>query len=1598
MSSSSSAPREVSLDAIVAAARARVKKPRRAMAEALARAYMFGITDDDSACVPAAQRAGAVVSLLELAQHREPGQAIVRVWNPPAEPEGPHSEHTVIELVNDDMPFLVDSVVSVLSDRDLEIHQVVHPQVAVARDDGRLESLFDPTTPAAEGLRVESLMHIEINQQGGAGVQRQIQERLLETLGDVRAAVEGFEPMRARVAEIARGLRCAPRDGEGEAAVLAANFLDWLLADHFTLLGCCDDRLDVSQGRRRLAPVRSSALGILAYSDLRRSKAAPEHFLAGPQVLRIAKSSRRATVHRPVHMDLIAIKWLGEDGKVLGERRLLGLFTSRAYSDAVGDIPLLDQKVERVLERADFLPGSHDFKALRGVLERYPRDELFQTSEDDLLRFARRILSLQLRPRTALMVRFDAAGRYASCMVFVPRDRHDTEQRRRIHALLEEAFEGTVTAFSTRLSDQPLAQLQFIVRLSGHQRRALDLKALEARIAAVSRSWSDELKRALVTRLGEEAGLGEWRRYGNAFKVTYQAQTEALSEALADLAVIDGVLSTGRLGIRLYRRPQAPADCLSIRTFELGAPAPLARYLPVFEHMGLETRSEIPYQVCPEDGANCVWVRAFELSSTGSVDVEEMAERFEDAFSRIWTGEVEDDPFNRLVIDAGLSWRQVVVLRAYARYLKQVGLGFSPAYTAQTLARHPQVTNALLELFQAQFDPARQNDEAAAEVAGLRADLRRQLDAVQRVDEDRILRRFLRLVENSLRTNYYQSTEAGNAKGYLSIKLDTEAIPGLPSPCPRYEVFVYASRFEAVHLRGGAVARGGIRWSDRREDYRTEILGLVKAQRVKNAVIVPVGAKGGFVLTRPPAGRDALLAEAKDCYRSMMQGLLDITDNYQGGRLVTPPDVVRRDGDDPYLVVAADKGTATFSDLANGVAAAYGFWLGDAFASGGSAGYDHKRMGITARGAWESVKEHFRDLGVDVGGQDFTAVGVGDMSGDVFGNAMLLSPHLRLLGAFNHLHILVDPDPDPALALAERRRLFALPRSSWDAYDKSKLSPGGAVFDRQEKQLEVSPQVRQRFALASTRVTPAELMRAILGLDVDLLWFGGIGTFVKAKVESNMQVGDRGNDELRLNAEQIRARVIGEGANLGVTQAARVAFACQGGKINTDFIDNAGGVDCSDHEVNIKIALADAVGGKRMTLAERNALLESMTDDVAALVLRDNRHQVRALSMLEARSAELADEHQALMRDLERTAGLDRVLEGLPDDASLKERTGGLTRPELAVLLAYAKIATCHAVLACDLPEHPRLTNDLVGYFPRPMRTRLDAEIKRHRLRREIIATQIASDLVNRVGPSFVSRNAQASGHPPADVVRAFLAAREIFDAPALWRSIETLDGTIPLRAQLAMGREVVMLLERGTRWLLRHHQDLDLGVCVETFASDLRLLASNIESYLPARSREHLRRRTQKLRKQGAPEPLAAQVAALPVLPSGFDVVGVSRAADAVVERVALVYFQLGERFAFDRLQRAAAKLKVLDRWQRQALADALEELHVQQAVLTRRVVEASDAKPRQAIRRWIDAHRGPVAHFDGLIDDAAPRKKADTILITVLAQELRRLAQGQT
>ena len=1568
--------------------------------------YYRRVAPEDIVGRDPADLSGAAQSHLHLAERRTPGTALVRVVNPSAESDGWQSPHTVVEVVTDDMAFLVDSVTAELTRHDLAIHLVVHPQVAVRRDAvGKLLGLATPGDAGPDVVR-ESFIHVEIDRQADPGFAETLRNDLRRVLEDVRAAVEDWPRMRARAEEAAAGLLKAPSGADPTHFSESHALVEWMRDGSFIFLGYREYQLVGDGEDQALCSVPGTGLGILrdaGLAPLSRSFAGlsdevRERALdANPLIL--TKANSRATVHRRAYLDYVGVKRYDDAGRVVGERRFLGLFTSRAYSAPPSEIPVVRRKTAAVLERAGFEPGSHDDRDLENILANYPRDELLQISTDDLYSIAIGILHLQERRQVRLFVRHDTYGRFVSCLVFLPRERYTTAVRLRIQDILVKAVEGTSVDYTTSVSESVLARLHIVVRTDPTKLHDLDLDDLEKRLAAATRSWVDELTDALVESVGEAGAPALLARYGDAFPEAYKEDFSA-RRAVVDLQRLEALeRSQGDLDVTLYRPTGSPLDERRFKIFRIGPPLSLSEIMPVLQNMGVEVTDERPYEIC-RPGEPDAWVYDLGLRLGGITEVDAAdREAFQDAFTAVWRGQAESHRFNSLVLIAGLTWRQVSVLRAYAKYLRQAGTAFSEMYIAETLGRNADVATWLVQLFEARFDPDRSDGPDVAE--RLVAAVGQALEGVASLDEDRILRSYLALIRATLRTNYFQVGSDGGPKSYLSLKLDPEQVPDLPLPRPKFEVFVYSPRVEAVHLRFGPVARGGIRWSDRREDFRTEILGLVKAQMVKNAVIVPVGAKGGFVVKRPLADRDAMTAEVVACYSDFMRGLLDITDNLIDGDVVPPPRVVRHDGVDAYLVVAADKGTGAFSDIANAISAEYGFWLGDAFASGGSAGYDHKAMGITARGAWESVKRHFRELGVDVQTQPFTVVGIGDMSGDVFGNGMLLSPWIRLVAAFDHRHIFLDPSPDPATSYAERKRLFELPRSSWDDYDRSLISPGGGVFPRTAKKIAVSPEVTSALGVDAASVTPAELMRAILLAPVDLLWNGGIGTYVKATVETHAEVGDKANDAIRVNGAQLRCRVVGEGGNLGFTQRGRVEFALGGGHVNTDAIDNSAGVDTSDHEVNIKILLGQVMAAGDLTEKQRNKLLEQMTDEVAAHVLRDNYEQNVALGNARAQAADMLPVYARYITRLERDGEVDRALAVLPDDAEIARRDAagiGLTSPEFAVVLAHTKIALTRDLIDSDLPEDPYLRRELEDYFPTPVRERWSAQMAQHPLRREIIATVVVNSMVNHAGITFAYRMAEETASSTADITRAHTVAREVFSMPAFVGEVEALDNVVPTAVQTSMLLEGRKLMERATRWLLHNRRSpLDIAATIAAFAPGVGEVAAELVDLAPGSQREAILVQQGQLQHSGVPKPLAERVAGFATAYGALDIVDVGAKLGLSVSEVARVYFALAERLALHRLLSGVLGLPRDDRWQTLARAALRDELYAAHAALTTDVLATTDgADTDKRISTWCEENSASVERATALLNDVTSSESYDLATLSVALRQLRGLAQS--
>src|ERR671910_609252 len=1595
------------LDKVVARVREQMPEDQAARVEEFVRQYYGWVDTDDLEDRSPIDAYGAAVSHWNFASKREPGEWKVRVYNPHFEEHGWQSTHTVVEMVNDDMPFLVDSVRMEVNRQGYAIHLMLHPVIKVRRDtEGRLVEVLPPDADDEDAIS-ESVIHVEVDRQTEPEVLDDLKESIEKTLADVRASVEDWQEMRGRVDDIVTGLEENPPDFEPEDLEEARAFLEWVEDNNFTFLGYREYDLTTLDGEEALCAVADSGLGILRQTEAGAvshsfAELPPEvrRLARTPKLLNLTKANSRATVHRPSYLDYIGIKKFDESGEVTGERRFLGLYTFTAYSSSAFDIPLVRRKVRYVLERAGFPEGSHNEKDLIEILETYPRDELFQISKEELFEIAIGILHLQERQRVRFFVRRDTYGRFFSCLIFVPRERYNTVIRERMQDILLKAFEGVNVEFNVRLSESVLARIHFIIYTKPGETPEYDKEEIERRLVETTRSWTDNLYDALIEHFGEEQGTELFSKYRDAFSPGYRAGFLPRT-AVSDIQRMEMLKSDDDLEMSLYHPIEEPEDFLGFKLFKLGEQVSLSEILPLLEDMGVEVVDERPHEVKPA-GSPPVWIYDFGLVHEAGDELQtgEVREIFQDAFARAWRGAVENDGFNRLVLRARLTWREISILRAYCKYLRQTGTTFSQNYMEDALVNNQHIARLIVDLFEVRLDPSRRNT-AEAESERITEEIEEALEAVVSLDEDRILRSFLHITLATLRTNYYQSTQDGDPKAHLSFKLDPERIPGLPKPLPRFEIFVYSPRTEGVHLRGGEVARGGIRWSDRREDFRTEILGLMKAQTVKNAVIVPVGAKGGFVVKRPPSegGREALQEEVVACYKTLIRGMLDITDNISGDEIVPPPDVTRYDDDDPYLVVAADKGTATFSDIANELSAEYGFWLGDAFASGGSVGYDHKEMGITARGAWVSVSRHFRELGTDIPSSDFTVVGIGDMSGDGFGNGMLLSRHIKLIGAFNHLHIFLDPDPDPGKSFEERERLFRLPRSSWTDYDESLISEGGGIFPRTAKSIPLSPQVREMLDVEAESMTPTELINAMLKAEVDLLWNGGIGTYVKASSESNAEVGDRANDALRANGNELGCRVVGEGGNLGFTQLGRIEYALRGGRIYMDAIDNSAGVDCSDHEVNIKILLDAIFEAGDMTEKQRNELLASMTDEVGNLVLRDNYQQTQAIDQALALAYPMVDVHARYIHALEHEGRLDRGLEFLPSDEELGERRSenkGLTAPELAILLSYSKITTYQDLLSSDAPEDPYLSRELERYFPTPLRERFREQIHEHRLHRQITATHVTNSLVNRNGPSFVFRLGEETGAAAPDIARAYMAAREIFDMRTLWDGVEALDNAVEARVQTRIMLDARKLVGRATRWLLRYRRPpLNIGATISHFSEGAAELSERIPGILLDGDREAVANAAQRLTDANVPPDLAQRAANLGPMFSALDITDVANSTGESLDTTAAVYFVLGDRLRLHWLRRHIEALPRDNRWRTLARSALRDDIYNQQAALAAEVLaETPKDKPAdERIEEWIEANKGPADRTLQVLADINASGTFDLSTLSVALREIRNL-----
>ncbi|GGJ02883.1 glutamate dehydrogenase [Saccharopolyspora subtropica] len=1583
---------------------------------------------------------GALRSHHQLASKRVAGRPLVQIFNPNRTDNGWQSPATVVQIVTDDMPYLVDSVIAELGRDGAEVQRIIHPIIVVRRDvAGELLEVLPGADPAdpPPGTMAESWMFVEVDQVVDDDRLAVLQQGLTDVLNDVREVVEDTERMHATVRALADELEQNPPPLPGEDVRGGADLLRWLADGHFTFLGYRHYEL-VDGDTPKLQAVLASGLGVL-----RSDSFAARSLTNGPDTLASAMSkellvltqaSAPSTVHRPVHPFHVGVKTFDKTGRVNGEHRFLGLFTTTALHENVLDIPFIERRVRDVIHAAGFPLESYSGQRMLEEIQNYPRTELFSTEPETLQEIITGVLALAERRKLKPFLRRDPYGRFFSCLVYLPRDRYTTSSRLAMQEVLLEELGGTGLEYSTRVGESTLARVHFVVHTNPEDHVEPDLARIQQRLEEAIHTWDDQMVAEVDAEQSEgrrdghaprslsEAISQIGQRYAASFPEAYKEDFTA-REGLIDLRRLESLTGPNDLKMSFYAPRDASAGQRRFKIY-VGGRVTLSRVLPVLQSMGVEVVDERPYEIVIDGTDNQYWIYDFGLridpdllSGADAARLDTLTQRFEDAFRAAWLGDAEVDRFNALVLCAGLTWRQAAVLRAYAKYLRQVGIAYSQDYIEDAILAHRTTTTALVNLFETRFDPTLSEEDRATREADLVEEVSKLIDEVTSLDADRILRNYLSLIRATLRTNYY-AIDPNRERTYLALKLEPREIPGLPEPRPQFEIFVYSPWVEGVHLRFGSVARGGLRWSDRREDFRTEILGLVKAQAVKNAVIVPVGAKGGFVVKRPPAptgdplvDRKAVQDEGIACYRMFISGLLDLTDNLVGGEVTPPRNVVRHDGDDTYLVVAADKGTATFSDIANDVAQSYGFWLGDAFASGGSVGYDHKAMGITARGAWESVRRHFRELDVDTQSQDFTVVGIGDMAGDVFGNGMLLSEHIKLVAAFNHMHVFIDPDPDPAVSYAERRRLFELPRSTWDDYDRTKISEGGGVWSRSLKSIPLNPQIRRALGIEESvqQLSPAELIKRILLAPADLLWNGGIGTYVKATSETHAEVGDKANDAVRVNGADLRVKVVGEGGNLGLTQLGRIEFARAGGKVNTDALDNSAGVDCSDHEVNIKILLDHLVADGRLTRAQRNELLAEMTDEVGELVLADNHRQNAVLGISRAHAAQMVSVHARQVSALEKNAGLDRALEALPTAKQFREleKAGeGLSSPELATLMAHVKLSLKRDVLDSALPDTEAFSSRLPEYFPKPLRERYADAIAAHPLRREIITTLLVNEMVDGAGISYAYRLAEELSASTTDAVRAFAVVTSVFDLRDLWQQIDALAGKVPSSVADQMVLESRRLLDRAARWMLTNRpQPLAIGAEISRFRPVVAELSGAVRGLLRGRAAEGATAMIKRWTDAGVPEELAERVG---VLLDSFALLDITEIAE-LAERDAGVsaerspresaelYYTLAEHLDVERMLLAVNELERGNRWHSLARLALRDDFYASLRAITIDVLRTSDPEddPEQKIARWESTNASRLARANSSLEQIMSSGRLDLATLSVAARQLRSMVR---
>ncbi len=1536
----------------------------------------------------------------------------VRVFNPSLEEHGWLSGHTVVAVLQRDMPFLVDSLRIEINRRDISLHAVKSTVVSVVRDGkGNLQEVLPSAADKPAGGHQEALVYLEINLHTDAELMLELSDSLRSVLRDVETVVNDYRPVLAKVQAARDSLALVDQKTVNDVQE-ADEFLAWLANGHFTFLGHVEYQFEESNGERALVEKTDSRLGLFRMHGSKPERVKESAFNEGmakfhssDQALSFSKSSVRSRVHRHAYSDYVVVKVYDQQGKVKGESRFIGLYTSPVYTLSPTKIPYIRRKVEYVLQRSGLPAMSHDGKALKQILETFPRDELLQSSEDELFEIITGVARIKERHMVRLFMRRDPYGKFVSCIVYVPRDEFSTQIRIAIQNLIGKAIDAEEHEFTTYFSESVLARTHIVFRVKPETVGEIDVKRLEKQVVDITRSWEDQFYAALCETYGEEKAAKLYAQYEHGFSSGYKENYEARS-AVQDLASIAGLSEENSLAMSFYQPMGAEKNSMRFKVFHQALQLELSAVIPVLENLGLRVVGEHPYKIKGKDGS-CYWMHDFDLRIDLNIEIDAHKARnnFQDAFAAIWRRQSDNDAFNRLVLGARINWREVVLLRAYASYMKQTMFNFSDSYIANTLANHLDITRNLVALFKSTFDPRvnQAGDKNSERVQRLKSKLIESLDSVDNLNEDRIIRRYIDFIQGTLRTNFFQTSADGKPKNYLSFKFSPQSIAEIPEPRPLYEIFVYSPRVEGVHLRGGPVARGGLRWSDRLQDYRTEVLGLVKAQQVKNAVIVPSGAKGGFVAKQLPSsgGREAFMKEGIACYQTFIRGLLDITDNIVDGDVLAPANVIRMDGDDPYLVVAADKGTATFSDIANAISAEYNHWLGDAFASGGSQGYDHKGMGITARGAWVSVQRHFKERGINVQREDFTVIGIGDMAGDVFGNGMLMSEHICLTAAFNHQHIFIDPNPDAARSFVERQRLFNTAGLNWGDYDKTLLSEGGEVFSRAAKSIPINHQMQQRFDISADKLTPNELICALLKAPVDLIWNGGIGTYVKSSKEAHSDVGDKANDGLRVNGNELRCKVFGEGGNLGMTQLGRVEYCLQQGACNTDFIDNAAGVDCSDHEVNIKILLDGVVRNGDLTQKQRNSLLEKMTDTVAELVLYNNYKQTQAISLSEFEAASRVGEYRRFINQMVASKRLNRGLEFIPKDEQIIERQQmgkALTRPELSVLISYAKVELKELLADEQLTGESYVVREVESAFPMQLRKKYREQIYNHRLRKEIVATQVANDMVNHMGINFTHRMMESTGSSAIDVAKAYVVARDVYRIHDFFSAVEKLDFKVDSDVQMAMLGNMKRRMRRATRWFLRNRRGyLSAEQEVAAFAEPVQAFLERLPEAIVGEQQQIWQQECTRLTEQGVPEKLAALSALPTYLYTPVNIIEASRLTNAEPILVAKVYFNLGNILGLPWFANQIYDVKVENYWQAMARETYLDDLESQMRTLSTAIIKLADGGDLDAtIQTWMETQALLIDRWKAMMNELHAAPGTDYAMFSVALRELLDLVQA--